>query len=107
MANETSADDPVPGTELLVDVGKSLNLSHAGAGTSDIVLILQPTPCGGDPVEMAHMEKVLPAIPARALGTYLHRSTGFVNIWWIPTANKIGRRFVFLATTVLCMCVGV
>jgi MFS family permease len=32
---------------------------------------------------------------------------GFVNIFWIPTANKIGRRSVFLASTVICMCAGI
>ncbi|KAK5263893.1 hypothetical protein LTR99_010906 [Exophiala xenobiotica] len=32
---------------------------------------------------------------------------GFVNIFWIPTANKIGRRPVFLASTVICMCAGI
>lgn len=63
----------VPGTELLVDgasfprplfgrsstlllmanlspVSKSLNISHAGSGKSDIVLIPQPTDCGRDPL---------------------------------------------------------
>ncbi|KAI0123560.1 major facilitator superfamily domain-containing protein [Xylariales sp. AK1849] len=29
---------------------------------------------------------------------------GFVNIWWIPLANKIGRRFVFLLTTLINLC---
>ncbi|KAF4447191.1 hypothetical protein F53441_9238 [Fusarium austroafricanum] len=28
---------------------------------------------------------------------------GFVNIWWMPTANILGRRLVFLATTALCL----
>jgi MFS family permease len=32
---------------------------------------------------------------------------GFVNIFWIPTAMKIGRRPVFLASTVICMCAGI
>ncbi|KAI1629992.1 major facilitator superfamily domain-containing protein [Exophiala viscosa] len=32
---------------------------------------------------------------------------GFINIFWIPTAMKIGRRPVFLASTVLCMCAGI
>lgn len=32
---------------------------------------------------------------------------GFVNILWIPTAMKIGRRPVFLLSTVICMCAGI
>ncbi|RKU49500.1 hypothetical protein DL546_008478 [Coniochaeta pulveracea] len=32
---------------------------------------------------------------------------GLVNIWWIPVANIIGRRFVFLATTLICCAAGV
>lgn len=32
---------------------------------------------------------------------------GLVNIWWIPAANKIGRRPVFIATTVICMCAAI
>ncbi|KAJ9603626.1 hypothetical protein H2200_011812 [Cladophialophora chaetospira] len=32
---------------------------------------------------------------------------GFVNIFWIPTAMKIGRRPVFLASTLVCMCAGI
>ena len=32
---------------------------------------------------------------------------GLVNIWWIPVANMIGRRFVFLVTTILCCAAGV
>lgn len=32
---------------------------------------------------------------------------GLVNIWWIPVANIIGRRFVFLATTIICCAAGV
>lgn len=31
----------------------------------------------------------------------------FVNIFWIPAAMKIGRRPVFLITTVLCLSAGV
>jgi MFS family permease len=30
-----------------------------------------------------------------------------VNIFWIPAAMKIGRRPVFLVTTILCLCAGV
>ncbi|CDK26270.1 unnamed protein product [Kuraishia capsulata CBS 1993] len=32
---------------------------------------------------------------------------GFVNIFWIPAAMKIGRRPVFILTTVFCLCAGV
>ena len=32
---------------------------------------------------------------------------GFVNIFWIPLAMKIGRRPVFLATTIICMLSGI
>lgn len=32
---------------------------------------------------------------------------GFVNIFWIPTAMKIGRRPVFLVSTAICMCAGI
>ncbi|KLO82283.1 Uncharacterized protein LW93_9474 [Fusarium fujikuroi] len=31
---------------------------------------------------------------------------GFVNIWWMPTANIFGRKLVFLATTCLCLATG-
>ncbi|OAQ69474.1 MFS transporter [Purpureocillium lilacinum] len=31
---------------------------------------------------------------------------GFVNIWWMPTANILGRRLVYLATTALCLATG-
>lgn len=42
--------DNVPGTEYLVDVDHSLDVSHAGSGSSDIVLLPQPTACGRDPL---------------------------------------------------------
>jgi len=35
------------------------------------------------------------------------QTQGLVNIWWIPVANIIGRRFVFLVTTILCCMAGV
>lgn len=73
MAEHMDQDElRVPGTELLVDgttytfptepsflvvlradqltVSKTLNISHADSGHSDIVLIPQPTECGGDPL---------------------------------------------------------
>ncbi|KAJ6445405.1 polyketide synthase [Purpureocillium lavendulum] len=31
---------------------------------------------------------------------------GFVNIWWMPTANILGRRLVYLTTTALCLATG-
>ncbi|KAG5764757.1 hypothetical protein H9Q72_007173 [Fusarium xylarioides] len=31
---------------------------------------------------------------------------GFVNIWWMPTANILGRKLVFLATACLCLATG-
>lgn len=34
------------------------------------------------------------------------RVKGFVNIWWMPTANIFGRKLVFLATTCLCLATG-
>ncbi|KAJ9143293.1 MFS general substrate transporter [Pleurostoma richardsiae] len=128
----------VPGTELLVDVSKSLNASHADAGHSDIVLIPQPTQCGGDPLTWPKWKKYyqlfLVSLYACAFSfgentlgaawTTVSEDTGvsltnmnggsalnylllgLVNIWWIPVANIIGRRFVFLATTVLCCAAG-
>ncbi|KAF5004120.1 hypothetical protein FDECE_9334 [Fusarium decemcellulare] len=32
---------------------------------------------------------------------------GFINIWWMPTANIIGRRFVFLTTLCICLSTAV
>ncbi|KAM0723140.1 hypothetical protein Q7P37_001340 [Cladosporium fusiforme] len=51
MADPTSPNprDNVPGTEYLVDTNHSLDVSHA-SGTSDIVLLPQPTTCGRDPL---------------------------------------------------------
>jgi len=45
-----NAQDNVPGTEYLVDSNHSLDVSHAGSGSSDIVLLPQPTGCGRDPL---------------------------------------------------------
>jgi hypothetical protein len=42
--------DDVPGTEYLVDTNHNLDVSHAGSGESDIVLLPQPTSCGRDPL---------------------------------------------------------
>ncbi|KAH8903398.1 MFS general substrate transporter [Coniochaeta sp. PMI_546] len=129
----------VPGTELLVDVSKTLNISHANSGHSDIVLIPQPTECGGDPLTWTRWKKYyqlfLVALYACAFSfgentlgaawTTVSDETGvsltnmnggsalnylllgLVNIWWIPVANIIGRRFVFLVTTILCCAAGV
>ncbi|KAB5542553.1 major facilitator superfamily domain-containing protein [Coniochaeta sp. 2T2.1] len=128
----------VPGTELLVDVSNTLNISHA-SGHSDIVLIPQPTECGRDPLTWSKWKKYyqlfLVALYACAFSfgentlgaawTTVSEETGvsltnmnggsalnylllgLVNIWWIPVANMIGRRFVFLVTTVLCCMAGV
>lgn len=49
MTNPNVRDD-VPGTEYLVDADRSLDVSHAGSGSSDIVLLPQPTACGRDPL---------------------------------------------------------
>ncbi|KAK8151985.1 major facilitator superfamily domain-containing protein [Phyllosticta citribraziliensis] len=49
--------EDVPGTEYLVDVSHNLDVSHAGAGTSDIVLLPQPTLCGGDPLNWSKYKK--------------------------------------------------
>lgn len=43
-------NDNVPGTEYLVDTNHNLDVSHAGSGESDIVLLPQPTACGRDPL---------------------------------------------------------
>ncbi|KAH0139100.1 hypothetical protein KCU67_g15275, partial [Aureobasidium melanogenum] len=32
---------------------------------------------------------------------------GLCNIWWISTANKVGRRPVFLFTTLICSLAGI
>lgn len=66
----------------------TIHASHAGSGESDIVLIPQPTECGGDPLvrglylsfcvyemfqvltvalEMVEMEEILPALPRCAI----------------------------------------
>jgi MFS family permease len=129
----------VPGTELLVDVSKSLDISHAHSGESDIVLIPQPSDCGRDPLRWPKWKKYyqlfLVALYACAFSfgentlgaawTTVSEETGvsltnmnggsalnylllgLVNIWWIPVANIIGRRFVFLATTIICCAAGV
>lgn len=45
-----NAQSNVPGTEYLVDTNHNLDVSHAGSGESDIVLLPQPTACGRDPL---------------------------------------------------------
>ncbi|KIW79602.1 hypothetical protein Z517_06214 [Fonsecaea pedrosoi CBS 271.37] len=137
MADEIYELD-VPGTEQLVDVHHTLQAAHVG-GTSDIVLIPQPTGAGGDPLRWSRWKKYyqlfLLALYACAFSfgentlgaawTTVSEDTGvsltnmnggsalnylllgFVNIFWIPTAMKIGRRPVFLATTIICMAAGV
>jgi hypothetical protein len=45
-----NVQDDVPGTEYLVDTNHSLDVSHAGSGESDIVLLPQPTACARDPL---------------------------------------------------------
>jgi hypothetical protein len=45
-----NVQDAVPGTEYLVDTNHSLDVSHAGSGKSDIVLLPQPTACARDPL---------------------------------------------------------
>ncbi|KAL1586898.1 hypothetical protein WHR41_04094 [Cladosporium halotolerans] len=47
----------VPGTEYLVDTNRSLDVSHAGSGSSDIVLLPQPTACGRDPLRWSMPKK--------------------------------------------------
>jgi hypothetical protein len=76
--------DNVPGTEYLVDTNHNLDVSHAGSGESDIVLLPQPTACGRDPLvsledffrqqmsakdytAMVNAKEVLAAYPARPL----------------------------------------
>ncbi|CAJ2505485.1 Uu.00g128790.m01.CDS01 [Anthostomella pinea] len=138
MAIETTDQDRTPGTELLIDVNKSLDMSHVNGGSSDLVLIPQPTECGGDtlrwPKRKKYYQLFLVALYACAFSfgentlgaawTTVSEDTGvtltnmnggsalnylllgFVNIWWIPLANKIGRRFIFLTTTLICMGAG-
>lgn len=128
-------DEHVPGTEYLVDVEHTLEVTHAGAGKSDVVLLPQPTQCGSDPLSWTASKKYyqlfLLALYACAfsygentLGAawttvsedtgvsiqYMNAGSalnylllGFVNIFWIPAAMKIGRRPVFLATTLICL----
>ncbi|THV49568.1 hypothetical protein BGAL_0188g00020 [Botrytis galanthina] len=91
--------EDVPGTEYLIDgnhlttslpfqslteyiVDHSVDHYHSGGTSSNIVMIARPTTCGGDPL-------------------------GFCNIFWIPAAKKLGNRFVFLTTTLICMCAGI
>lgn len=50
--------ETVPGTDYLVDVNHKGDLQHAGnAGSSDIVLIPQPTECGADPLRWPRWKK--------------------------------------------------
>ncbi|KAH6680613.1 major facilitator superfamily domain-containing protein [Halenospora varia] len=130
----------IPGTDYLVDVNHKVEVQHAGAtGSSDIVLIPQPTERGGDPLTWSRWKKYyqlfLVALYACAFSygentlgaawTTVSEDTGvsltnmnggsalnylllgFVNIFWIPAAMKIGRRPVFIITTILCLCAGV
>ncbi|OJD34270.1 mfs transporter [Diplodia corticola] len=138
-ATARSGQEDVPGTEYLVDVGHSLDVSHAGKGSSDIVLIPQPTVCGGDTLTWSQWKKnyqlFLLALYACAFSygentlgaawTTVSEDTGvsltnmnggsalnylllgFVNILWIPTAMKIGRRPVLLLTTLICTGAGI
>lgn len=135
MATHNLDHDNVPGTEYLVDVSHSLGVSHANAGSSDVVLIPQPTACGSDPLTWSMSKKYyqlfLLALYACAFsmgenllgaawttvsndtgvsisnlnagGALNYLLLGFVNIFWIPAAMKIGRRPVFLATTAICL----
>ncbi|TGO14073.1 hypothetical protein BTUL_0059g00610 [Botrytis tulipae] len=90
--------EDVPGTEYLID-GNHLTISlpfqslteyivdhsvvsHSGGVSSNIVMIPRPTTCSGDPL-------------------------GFCNILWIPAAKRLGNRFVFLTTTLICICAGI
>ncbi|KAH9892192.1 MFS general substrate transporter [Xylariomycetidae sp. FL2044] len=139
MAAEHIDRDRTPGTETLIDVNKSLDVSHVGHGQSDVVLIPQPTECGRDTLTWPKWKKYyqlfLVALYACAFSfgentlgaawTTVSEETGvtltnmnggsalnylllgFVNIWWIPVANKIGRRFVLLTTTLICMGAGI
>ncbi|PSS12906.1 hypothetical protein M430DRAFT_143353 [Amorphotheca resinae ATCC 22711] len=132
--------ESVPGTDYLVDVNHKVEVQHAGTeGSSDIILIPQPTECDGDPLRWPRWKKYyqlfLVALYACAFSygentlgaawTTVSEDTGvsltnmnggsalnylllgFVNIFWIPAAMKIGRRPVFLLTTILCLCAGV
>ncbi|KAF5722398.1 major facilitator superfamily transporter [Fusarium mundagurra] len=124
--------EAVPGTEQLIDeekVNHKLdNSDHVGQ--SDIVLIPHPTSCGSDPLTWSKRKKyyqlLLVALYACAFsfgentlgdtgvtltnmngGSALnYLLLGFVNIWWMPTANILGRKLVFLATTCLCLATG-
>ena len=53
-----NAQDNVPGTEYLVDTNHSLDVSHAGSGSSDIVLLPQPTGCGRDPLVICYCNPI-------------------------------------------------
>lgn len=118
----------------MVDVGLDLDVSHAGAGKSDVVLIPQPTICGGDTLTWPQWKKYYQlfllgfyacafSYGENTLGaawTTVSEETGvslsnmnggsalnylllgLVNILWIPTAMKIGRRPVLLITTLIC-----
>lgn len=135
MATRNLEHDDIPGTEYLVDVNHSLEVSHANAESSDVVLIPQPTACGSDPLTWSMTKKYyqlfLLALYACAFsmgenllgaawttvsndtgvsisnlnagGALNYLLLGFVNIFWIPAAMKIGRRPVFLATTAICL----
>ncbi|KAI9835897.1 MAG: hypothetical protein M1819_001795 [Sarea resinae] len=133
MATVSLRDDlDVPGTERLIDVNHDLNVSHAG---NDIILIPQPTSCGGDPLRWSRWKKYYQLLLVSlyacsfsfgennlgAAWTTISKDTdvsitnlngggalnylllGFVNIFWVPTAMKIGRRFVFLVTSLICV----
>ncbi|UNI23900.1 hypothetical protein JDV02_009692 [Purpureocillium takamizusanense] len=147
--------DAVPGTEQLIDANNKAE-AFVHVGDSDIVLIPQPTECGGDPLVnisqllhgircFAHQlqnwprwrkyyQLFLVALYACAFSfgentlgaawTTVSKDTGvtltnmnggsalnylllgFVNIWWMPAANLLGRRLVYLASTALCLATG-
>ncbi|GJN83208.1 MFS transporter [Purpureocillium lilacinum] len=129
--------EAVPGTEQLIDANNKAE-AFAHVDESDIVLIPQPTACGGDPLNWPRWKKYyqlfLVALYACAFSfgentlgaawTTVSKDTGvtltnmnggsalnylllgFVNIWWMPTANILGRRLVYLATTALCLATG-
>ncbi|TEY55767.1 hypothetical protein BOTCAL_0228g00250 [Botryotinia calthae] len=97
-----------PATSLLFQwltgyiVDHSLNHSRSGGNPSNIIMVPRPTTCSGDTLKPVSQNSML--VHSASERTLLE---GFCNILWIPAAKKLGNRFVFLTTTLICMRAGI
>jgi hypothetical protein len=83
-----NTQDNVPGTEYLVDTNHSLDVSHAGSGSSDIVLLPQPTGCGRDPLVSLNIYKMYTGVCADGRSALVHaqeipstNNPRFIRLW--------------------------